>query len=104
MSTGHGLESLQRKETQLRKCLHEIDLAVSIFLISDQWGRALGRAQSIVGGATPGLVVLGSIRKQAEQASKQHLHGLYISCCLQVPALCESLPSLLLMMNCYMEL
>jgi hypothetical protein len=26
-----------------------------------------------VGGAIPGLVVLGSIRKQAEQASKQHL-------------------------------
>jgi hypothetical protein len=35
-----------------------------------------GRAQLIVGGAIPGLVVLGSIRKQAEQtmrgqASKQ---------------------------------
>jgi hypothetical protein len=26
-----------------------------------------------VGGAIPGLVVLGSIRKQAEQASKGHL-------------------------------
>jgi hypothetical protein len=25
-----------------------------------------------MGGAIPGLVVLGSIRKQAEQASKQH--------------------------------
>jgi len=28
----------------------------------------LGDAQHIVGGAIPGLVVLGSIRKQAEQA------------------------------------
>jgi hypothetical protein len=28
-----------------------------------------GKAQPIVGGAIPGLVVLGSIRKQAEQAS-----------------------------------
>jgi hypothetical protein len=27
-----------------------------------------GRAQPIVGGTIPGLVVLGSIRKQAEQA------------------------------------
>ena len=27
-----------------------------------------GRAQSIVGGGIPGLVILGSIRKQAEQA------------------------------------
>jgi len=27
-----------------------------------------GRAQPIVGGAIPGLVVLGSLRKQAEQA------------------------------------
>ena len=26
----------------------------------------------MVGGAIPGLVVLGSIRKQAEQASKKH--------------------------------
>jgi hypothetical protein len=38
-----------------------------IFLISD-W---CGRVQLIVGGATPGLVVLGSISKQTKQASKQ---------------------------------
>jgi hypothetical protein len=30
----------------------------------------VGRAQPIVGGATPGLVALGSIRKQAEQARR----------------------------------
>jgi hypothetical protein len=49
-----------------------------------------------VGGAILGLVVLGSIRKQAEQGrgSKPELsilHGLYTSSCLQVPALCECL-------------
>jgi hypothetical protein len=33
------------------------------FLISDGWGRA----QPIVGGVIPGMVVLGCIRKQAEQ-------------------------------------
>ena len=32
------------------------------------------------------------------------LHGLCISACLQVPALLEFLPSLLLTMDCYMEL
>jgi hypothetical protein len=32
--------------------------------ISDQWGKT----QDIVGGAIPGLVVLGSISKKAEQA------------------------------------
>jgi hypothetical protein len=40
----------------------------------------------MVGGAIPGLVVLGSIRKQAEQARgskpvKNILHGLCISSC-----------------------
>jgi hypothetical protein len=37
---------------------------MAFFSISDQWGRA----QPIVGGAISGLVVLGSIRKQADQA------------------------------------
>jgi hypothetical protein len=32
----------------------------------------MGRAQSIVGGAIPGLAVLGTIKKQAEQAREQH--------------------------------
>jgi hypothetical protein len=31
-----------------------------------------GGNKSIVGGAIPGLVILGSIRKQAKQASKQY--------------------------------
>jgi hypothetical protein len=46
------LELSWRKELQLRKCLHEIQL----------WG-----IFSIVGGTIPGLAVLGSIREQAEQ-------------------------------------
>ena len=54
----------------------------------------------IVGGAIPGLVVLGSIRKQAEQAmrskpvSSTH-HGLRSSFCLQVLAPLSSFPDLL---------
>ena len=54
-----------------------------------------GEAQSIVGGPTPGLVALGSIRKQAEQARgksvSKHPHGLCSNFCLQVLALCKSL-------------
>ena len=52
-----------------------------------------GPTQPTVGEATPRLVVLGSTRKQAEQAmgSKAVLsntpHGLCFSSCLQVPAL-----------------
>jgi hypothetical protein len=30
----------------------------------------MGKAQAIVGGAIPGLKVLGSVRKQAEQAMR----------------------------------
>jgi hypothetical protein len=41
-----------------------VDRVIGIFLISDHWGSA----QPLVGDAIPGLVVLGSIRKQAEQA------------------------------------
>ena len=57
----------------------------------------MGRVQPIVDGATPGLVVLGSIRKQAEKAMgnkpvSSTLHGLCIGSCLQAPALLELLP------------
>jgi len=50
------------------------------------------RAQLNVGGAILGLVILGSMRKQAEQARGNKsvstlLHGLCISSCLQDPAL-----------------
>ena len=48
-----------------------------------------GRAQPIVGGVIPGLVVLGSYRKQAEQATgSKPVSSLF---CLQVPALFEFL-------------
>ena len=50
----------------------------------------------MVGGAMPGLLVLGSIRKQTEQAreaspSAAPIYGFCISSCLQVPALLELL-------------
>ena len=46
----------------------------------------------MVGGTIPGLLVLGSLRKQIEQVRvnkpiSSTLHGLCISSCLQVPAL-----------------
>ena len=61
-----------------------------------------------MGEAVPGLVVLDSVRKQAEQTMgskpvSSTLHGLCISSCLQVPALLEFLPHLFWIMNCYME-
>ena len=57
----------------------------------------LQRAQSVIDGATRGQVVLGSIRKQAEQVMRSKpvsstLVVLFISSCLQVPALFELLP------------
>ena len=53
----------------------------------------------MLGGAIPRRMVLGSIRKQAEQAMRNKpvsstLRGLCISSCLQVPALLEFLPLL----------
>ena len=63
VSTWHNLESSEKSEPQLRKCFYEIQLW-GIFSISDLWERV----QPIVGGATPGLLILNSIRKQAKQA------------------------------------
>ena len=51
----------------------------------------------IVGGAIPGLVVLGSIRKQAEQASKEHPSMASASAPVWVPVLTS------LVMNSSME-
>jgi hypothetical protein len=58
--------------------------------------RPLWAGVAHLGGAIPGLVVLGSVRKQAEQAMgskpvSSTLHGLCISSCLQVPVLYEFL-------------
>ena len=55
------LELSQRKELQLRKCLHEIQLQGS-FSISDQGGKAPCGWDHLWAGS------LGSIREQAEQA------------------------------------
>jgi hypothetical protein len=78
VSTWHRLELSQRKELQLKKCLHEIQLW-DIFSISDQ------EEGPLVGGTISRLVVLGSIRGQAEQARGSKpvtsLHGLCISSC-----------------------
>jgi hypothetical protein len=51
----------------------------------------------MVNGATPGLVVLSNIRKQAEQTvrNKLAIHGLCISSCLQAPLVFQFLPWLL---------
>ena len=81
------------------KCLYEIQLW-GIFSISDQQGGPL------VGGAISGLVVLGSIRKQAEQAKGSKparnippwpLHQLLL------PDLLEFLSCLPLVMNSCVE-
>jgi len=74
------------------------------FSITDQWERA----QTIVGGAIPGPVVLGSIRRHVEQARASKsvsstLHGLLFSSCLQVPALFEFLSWLPPMMSYNLE-
>ena len=69
MSTWLKLESSERREPQLRKCLHNIRQQArlkGIFLFSDQWGCV----QPIVGSVIPGLVVLNSMRKQNEQGIK----------------------------------
>jgi hypothetical protein len=55
------LELSQRKELQLRKCLHEIQLS-GIFSISDQGEKAPCGWDHLWAGS------LGSIREQAEQA------------------------------------
>ena len=60
-------------------------------------------------GATLGPVALGSVRKQVEQAMEGKPMSstppcLCISSCLHVSGLLEILPSLLLMVGCYMKL
>jgi hypothetical protein len=66
VSTWHRLGLSQRKELHLVKCLHEIQLW-GIFSISNLGGRD-GLVDDLVDGTIPGLVVMGSIREQAEQA------------------------------------
>jgi hypothetical protein len=68
-------ESSRKRELELRKCLHQTHPWARLwghFLINDGYGRVYPTVCS----ASPGLVVLGCTRKQAEshgeQASKQH--------------------------------
>lgn len=61
VSTWQKLESSEKKEPELRKFLHEIQLK-DIFSVSDRGERA----QACVGDVIPGLVVLGFMRRQAE--------------------------------------
>jgi hypothetical protein len=76
VSAWHELELSQRKEPTLRKCLHEIQWKAFSQLVIGGRGEA---------GSIPGPVVLGSIRKQAEQARGSKAvtssHGLCISSC-----------------------
>lgn len=67
-STWLKLQTTERREPQLRKWLHSNGLQANLkgIFISDQWGRV----QNIVSGIIPELVVLGSMRKQAEQGKK----------------------------------
>ena len=65
-------------------------------------------AQPTVNGVITGLVVLGSIRKQAERSHEEQdsssiLHSLYISCCVQAPAMREFLSWIPLVVGCYVE-
>jgi hypothetical protein len=60
VSTWHRLELSQKKELQLGKCLHEIQLWVVFSQL------VIKGEGPLVGGAIPGLVVLGSITEQAE--------------------------------------
>lgn len=67
LSTQHKLGVIAEEKTSIEKCLHQMGLWASLWgtFFVDDW---CGRAQLAVGGAIPEQVVLGSIRKQAEQA------------------------------------
>lgn len=55
----------------------------------------MGEDPSTMDGAIPGLVVLDTVRKQAEQASKQHPSIASASAPASDPALCEFLSDFL---------
>lgn len=62
-------ELFGKRELRLKKCPHQTDLWASlwcIFLIDDN----CAGDQLTVGGATPGLVVLGATGKQTQQTMK----------------------------------
>ena len=92
MSPWHKIESLERKEPQLRKCLHKI--LHRIYLEAQ-----CGWSYFWVGG--PGFCKKAGWASHGKQASKQR--SVYISSCLQVPALLEFLSWLPLVMNSDVE-
>lgn len=101
-SAAKDLSDMARLSHLKGRLLHTIKCRKPIghFLNRDPWGRA----QTIVGGAILELVVLGSIKKQAEQVKGNQsvsstLYGLCISSSLQVPALLELLLCLPSLMN-----
>jgi hypothetical protein len=85
MSTWQKLESSERREPLLRKRLWELAIVKPTGHFLRQWLLVKGPAH--YGWYLPGLMVLGSIREQAEQAMRSKpvssiLHGLFISSCL----------------------
>jgi hypothetical protein len=70
VSTWHKLELSQRKELQLRKCLHEIQLW-GIFSISDQEGRSPCGWDHLWAGSL-GFYKKAGWASQGKQASKEH--------------------------------
>lgn len=88
MLSQQGLKLFGKQESQLRKYFHQIDLwAKSRVHFLD----TCGRAQLSVGGATQGPMVSCAIRRPAEQTMRSKpesiSHDLFISSCIQVPAL-----------------
>lgn len=65
ISNWHKLESFWKCKLQLRECLHKNDQCTNLkcILLIDCW---CGRSQPTIEGATPEMIVLGYIRKQAE--------------------------------------
>lgn len=81
--SGHELDINRKREPQLRKCFHWLGPWASlggIFWIANwQW-----RAQSTVGGATPGQVELSYVKKLTKQAKGSNtLSSIPPQCLLQ---------------------
>lgn len=64
LSTWYKLESFEERTST--KKMSPYNLSISILVISGWWDRI----QPIVGGAILGLIILGSLRKQAESISQ----------------------------------
>lgn len=94
MSLWHKLESSERREPQLRKCLHKIHKGIC--LVID------GEAQPIVGGHIPGCLVFVSIAARLErdwdgkgswQSGAKEYHKVIFSIAAHSPAPGKGFPS-----------